>query len=84
MSFDTKEQSLKYDAALFDLLTTLAARVTASLLQKSPREYLANPTEVKVGQHITKLMHNLRFMEKYKRTTPSYSVTCDRLLVVIE
>ena len=84
MSFDSKEQELKYNTVLFDLLTTLAARVTASLLLKHPRDYLANPTEVKVGHHVTKLMHSLRYMENYKRTPPMFSTTCDRLLEVVE
>ena len=36
--------------------------------------------EVKVGQHITKLMKRLQYMEVHKRTKPSFSQSCDRLL----
>ena len=84
MSFDLKEQELKYNSALFDLLATLAARVTASLQLKNPKDFLANPTEVKAGQHVTKLVHSMRYMENYKRTTPMFSTTCDRLMLVID
>lgn len=61
--FPVREQELKYNTTLFDLMTTLAARVTASLKLRNlklslklyfnfivkPREYKKNITDVKVG-----------------------------------
>lgn len=34
---------------------------------------------MKVGQHITRLMKRLRFMENHKKIKPLFSTACDRL-----
>lgn len=49
-----------------------------------PKEYKANLTEVKVGQHIQKLMKRLRYMETHKKVKPHFSQGCDRLLQRID
>ena len=62
--FLTKEQELKYNITLFDLIMTLAARVNASFKQskhihfhpiETPQIFQQNPTEVKVARHLNEL-----------------------------
>jgi len=54
--FSTRDQETKYNLTLFDLVMTLSARVTASLKLLSPLSYKQNYMEVKVGEHIGKLL----------------------------
>lgn len=78
--FDTKDQEAKYNITVFDLIMTLAARVNASLKQKTPETFMANRTEVKVAEHLQILWQRLVHMEESKGNKPHYSQACDRLM----
>jgi hypothetical protein len=47
--FALRDQELKYNLTLFDLMMTLAARVSASLKLLTKKEYRKNPTELRTG-----------------------------------
>jgi hypothetical protein len=71
--FTLRDQELKYNLTLFDLIMTLAARVSASLKLQSKKDFRKNPTELRTGQHIAKLMKRMRYMEQFKDQKPLYS-----------
>ena len=64
--FARRDQEIKYNSTLFDLIATLSARVTATLklskglgfalivsfFLEKPSEYKKNLTEMKVGLHV--------------------------------
>ena len=69
--FSAKEQEIRYNQTLFDLVTTLATRVTAVLCSsefnsktdhflESAHQFRASAIDVKVGKNLTRLINRLR------------------------
>ena len=45
----------------------------------NPRNYKKNSLEVRVGEHIVRLVKRLKFMETYKNQKPHFSQSCAKL-----
>lgn len=87
--FAQREMESKYNVAVFDMMLTLAARVSGTLKNSkwvwfnfvgSPEQLLKNQGELKFLLHIQRLFSKMHSMEAQKHLRPLFSQACERLV----
>ena len=77
--FTLREHESKYNLTLFDMVLTLAARVSGTLKNRDLESIGEHPAEMRFLRHLQKLHRRMAHFEQNKQLRPYFSQASERL-----